>query len=850
MKLQDALDQLARETRRVQRRLAFERGVALARAPLLAASVWAGVALFGAHEALPFLAQSLTALAALVLVAALAWRALRRWTPPTRFEARARLADDSRFDAASLAALDDQPVRLDARASAFWKHERTRALELAGKARAGPPRLHLNALDPYRLRYAAGFALVVGVIVAGWDAPDRLARAFFPDPGPLVGDRPMQIEAWATPADYLRAAPISLSDSAGGAVVTPPAVDVTVRLTGPAGPPSLTFDGRRAHARVRFERSADGAWEARLPVSEAGRLRIVRFHTRAAWRFAPSPDRAPRAAFTAPIAQLADETVSIAWRAEDDFGVRRLALRVRPVTPPPGLRRADPVDTDLEAPAGDPREAQTETEIDLAAHPYAGMEVEARIVAFDAIGQEGVSEPLRFTMPEKVFLQPLARAAIEIRRHLMAERRPYRAQQRRQPVWRPAGDILFGNQREEVRDAERTPSLRRAPEGVRHAARLINALTMAPEDGYFRDLAVYLGFQRARAQLDLARNISETDAAADMLWHTALRAEYGGAADTRRALEEAQRQLAQALAEGAPPERIRQLVDALRRATEAYMQALVQEALRDGDRDSMEDTLDQTEVSEQDIEQMMREVQRLAEQGRQAEAQALLDQLAGILQNLDVRLSEQQSGEGDAQEQPMQQSLDNLAQTMGEQRALRDDTQRQQQGQGGGGGEQRGGQGGDPLAERQAALRQGLADAQRMAEEAGSAPSDDLNAAGEAMRRSEDALRRGDLQSAQAAQSAALNDLRSGADALAAEMRARGEEGQDGEALDGSNSGRDPLGRSTGNGRSDSSTTGSHADPVRARDVYDEIRRRAEDPTRPDSERDYLRRLLDRFGDS
>ena len=128
---------------------------------------------------------------------------------------------------------------------------------------------------------------------------------------------------------------------------------------------------------------------------------------------APAADTAPRASWDAPISTLSDERVSLSWKARDDFGVRRLVLRVRPLHPPPGLVRADAVDTELEAPAGDPREAEAETEVDLAAHPYAGMEVEARIVAIDALGQEGVSDPLHVTLPEKIFLQPLARAGYD-----------------------------------------------------------------------------------------------------------------------------------------------------------------------------------------------------------------------------------------------------------------------------------------------------------------------------------------------------------------------------------------------------------------------------------------------------
>ncbi|HYD71591.1 MAG TPA: DUF4175 family protein, partial [Candidatus Binatia bacterium] len=751
--------------------------------------------------------------------------------------------------------LRDQPSRYDDFAMALWRRERERALALAERARAAPIRTRLDEFDPFKLRFVLIVALVGALVVAGDNAPDRLARAFLPDAGPLLGDQPMAIEAWATPAEYTHAAPISLSDLIGERVETPPSIEATVRVTGPVGAPLLVFDGRGGHREARFTRGADGAWEARLQIPGRGRLKVVRFHSAADWRIVPGADRAPTASFGAPISQLPEERANITWRAADDFGVRQLLLRVRPLDPPEGLVRADPVDTPLETPAGDPREAEAATEIELAAHPYAGMEVEARIVAVDALGQEGVSDPLQFTLPEKVFLQPLAQAAIEIRRHILAERRDYRPEERQRRRTIQARDILLGTERIEVRDDSRRPNLRRAPEGVRRAARLLDALTMAPEDGYFRDLAVFLGFKYARAELDRARAIGETDLAADTLWRTALRAEYGGAADARRALEEAQRQLAEALATGAPQERIRQLMEALRRATENYMEALIQEALRNGERENAEDTQDQTQLSERDIEELLQEVQRLSEQGRNAEAQQLLQMLANILNNMDVQLSEQGQGEGGEGEsdQQMQESVDQLSETMGEQRALRDQTQqqqeRQQQGQGGSGGEQQGGEGGDDLAERQSQIRQGLAQAQRMADEAGAAPSDNLNQAGEAMRQAEDALRQGDLEGAQAAQSAALENLREGAEALAAEMRARGREGgEEGE----SGGERDPLGRPTSGSADGGSETRvpTEGDPVRAREIFDEIRRRAQDPNRPAAEREYLRRLLDRFGDS
>jgi hypothetical protein len=249
-------------------------------------------------------------------------------------------------------------------------------------------------------------------------------------------------------------------------------------------------------------------------------------------------------------------------------------------------------------------------------------------------------------------------------------------------------------------------------------------------------------------------------------------------------------------------------------------------------------------------------VQQLAEQGRHEEAQQRLQMLANILNNLDVQL-EQQQGQGDGQQdEQMQESMDQLSQTMGEQRQLRDQTQQeqqqqQQQIQGGSGGQRQGGVGGDELARRQAEIRESLSQAQRMSDQAGAAPSDSLNEAGEAMRQAEDALRRGDLEGAEAAQSAALDELREGAEALAAEMRERGRQ-RDGAQEGESGAGRDPLGRATGgvdNGEGGANIP-AQSDPVRAREIFDEIRRRAQDPNRPEAEREYLRRLLDRFGDS
>lgn len=838
----DALDALARETARARRALAMERGVALALMPVLALGLWIAASLGGLHDLVPPLAATLLGLAALVGIGALGARALARWRRPTPAEARDRLALDAGLDRGALDALEDNPARLDPMGLALWKREQERTAQAVGRAKALPARPPLRRIDPWFLRVLVPLALLAGLVVAGENAPDRMARAFLPDPGPLVGDQPMAIEAWVTPGAYTGGAPVSLSDRIGQKVETPPSPEATIRVTGPVAAPWLVFDGRvdgrQVHRKVRFSKAADGAYEARYAMPAGGTLRVVRFHTKARWRVAPTPDAAPEGRFTSAPVVGENDRITFEWAASDDYGVQGLALRLTPVDPPPGLVGAEPVDTPLEAPAGEPKSATGKASVDLAMHPYAGMKVEARLVAIDAIGQRGASAGAPLRVPEKIFLQPLARAAVEIRKAILHERRAYAAHP---PFLSPritgAADF-FG-----IRTDDMDPRITRAPAAIRRAGRMIDAITFAPQDGYFRDTAVFAGFRFARSTLDVARDIKETDYAADILWRTALRAEYGDAADAKRALMAAQQALADAIRRGADAEEIARLAEALKQATNNYLQALVQEAIRNGERaETSEDAQQQSQMSRSDIQEMLDEIQRRAEAGDQAGAQALLQQLAELLNNLEIKLADGAGQGQDGKPNELEQAVDGLSEQIGRQRSLRDETAREEQ------EPQPGNQTEEQLGQQQEQLRQDLRAAEEKARSAGGETGEkDLNEAGDAMDRAAQALRRGDLGEAGRQQESALRSLRSGAEKLSREATAK-REGRDGRE-EGRTGSEDPLGRQMGGSgdSGDETAVPGASERQRAREILDELRRRAQDTTRPESEREYLKRLLDRF---
>jgi hypothetical protein len=116
------------------------------------------------------------------------------------------------------------------------------------------------------------------------------------------------------------------------------------------------------------------------------------------------------------------------------------------------------------------------------------------------------------------------------------------------------------------------------------------------------------------------------------------------------------------------------------------------------------------------------------------------------------------------------------------------------------------------------------------------------------MSRAEEQLRQGDFTGAEQSQEEALRDLRAGADRLSREILRRQDarEGRDKNQPTGQ---QDPLGRSVGAGNSNSNevTVPEGMEKQRARDILDELRKRAQDPNRPEGEREYLRRLLERF---
>lgn len=784
----------------------------------------------------PALALAVLALAVVLLTAWKGWSL--RW--PSRAEAVARL--DRTLPGRPLAALADAPAigADDPAALTLWQAHLERMAARAAGARPVPPAPDLARRDPYAIRLAALTAAAVALLFA---APQRLGD--IPGlPGPAGAAIGPTWEGWIIPPAYTGRPTLYLNEIDRPAFEVPQGARVALRLYGPV---SWTQG-------LGAEPQADETGQVvEFTVVHSGRLVVADRQ----WELTMLPDARPTIAYAGPLVRGRGGVLTQPFLAEDDYGVtagealieldlaavdRRHGLAL-----PPEPRAALVLDLPLPMTA-DRAQITDSLREDLAQHPWAHLPVRIVLRATDAAGQSGESEMRLADLPARRFFEPGAQAIAELRRDLLWNRDNARraAQLMRAMLHRSDGAFR----------AEQAPDMIR--EAVRLIETRLDAGTWDPD----------------------AR-----DEVAAQLWEIALTLEEGELANARERLRRAQERLDQAMRDGASAEEIAELMDELREATRDYMRMLAEQAQdapgEQGDQRDQGQQGERMQVTGNQIQELMDEIQRLMEEGRMDEAAELMAQLNALLENLRM-----ERGEGGEPMEGMEQ-MEGLGDTLSEQQRLADDTFRQLQeefnrgqpqnreGEPGKGEEGQGqnrpqdraegqpGQEGqqrvptrEELAERQEALRERLRQ-EMLGElpgqdtEQGEAGLQALEEAERAMDEAARALRGGDQRQALERQAQAMDSLREGLRQLRdGQSQDRAERADQGQAQADTGRGRDPLGRDRGDSAegADRGTALPGEDPrARARDLMDEIRRRLAERERPEVERDYLDRLIERF---
>ena len=727
-----------------------------------------------------------------------------------------------------IAANSQDPV-----AQALWQAHVERALLSARKFKAGWPAPRLSLRDPMALRALVVILVVASFFAAGGERVKRVAAAF--DWHGVVAPANFRIDAWVTPPVYTGRPPVMLAGLRPGE-----SAQVTPSVAVPAGSQLVI----RATGKVQFDVVRQGGIEdapaearAPLPAGTEERRLLIKGNGSAAvhgvlgsdlvWNFTAIPDRAPNIELIKDPERQARGALRLDYRMDDDYGVveAKATFSLKDGQSSEKSRHSlfTAPDYALALPQARTRSGTAQTTHDLTEHPWAGAEVILTLTARDEAGNEGRSEPRELTLPQRIFVKPLARSLIEQRRILAL-------------------------------DAESKSLVLTA----------LDALTIAP-DRFTPEPSVYLGLRSIFYDLENAKSDDALREVVARLWDMAVQLEDGNVSQAEQALRQAQEALRQALERGASDEEIKKLMEQLRAAMDKFLQALVEEMRKNPQQLSRPLDRNTRTLSQQDLKSMLDRLENLARSGNKDAARRLLEELQSMLENLQMARPGASGGEdGD---DDMMSALDELGDMIRKQQQLRDKTFRQgqdmrrdrQRGQPGQGGDR---QMGDLRQDQQGLrdrlnklldqLRQhGLGQPGQQGEgnEMGQ-----LGDAGEAMGQAEGQLGEGDADSAVDSQGRALDAMRKGAQGLAQSMQQQGmgpgPNGRPGRGQARAQQDTDPLGRPMrGRDYGDDLTVKvpGEIDAQRARRILEELRKRFGESFRPQLELDYIERLLKDF---
>ena len=897
---EERMDSLLRGLRRwralARAVLLFERLWPALWPPLGVAGLFLCAALLDLPALLPGWPHAILLAGVALAMAALGWHGFRRLRLPDNPEADRRLERESGLRHRPLTVLADRPaVAAD---SALWRAHVARAAAQVGRLRVGLPRPGLAARDRRALRGGLLVGLLAWRVIAGADAPARIGRALTPGFAPAAAAPATQVQAWITPPAYTGLAPLFLRPE-GGAVSVPAGAHLTVNVTGGSARPALSLAGRAAP----FKALDDASFQAELDLTEGGRLALSRRgEALGAWDVTVVADQAPVVSFPEPPGATAGRVpqTRLPWQASHAYGVvglqAELRLRDRPDAPP--------LVVPIPLPGGAPKSARGVRQQDLTPNPWAGLPVTAHLVGRDAAGLVGTSAEAGFTLPERQFVHPVARALMAVRKMLT------------------------------LKPDERDAAI--------HELDMLSGLAEVWRD----NTAGFLNLRAIAALLRRDPSLPAVEEAQGRMWRLALQLEEGATERTARALEQARQALREALdaekrGEHVDRAEIERRTRALQEALQRHLQALAEQARRNPETDQFDPRAHPLDA--RDMEKLAEQMREAAREGRMDEAR---DKMAALEKMLDAmknappqrgRMTESERKRA-AQRQQGQQQMNALQDMIQRQGGLLDHAQgraeaenppppdprrplarpftppytppftppftrglapppdpsgqhaAEAQDQQQRGGEQR----------VQQALRRVLGELmQRYGDLTGQVPPN-LGDADAAMRDAAQALAQGRDAAAAGAQQRAIEALQKGGQAMGQQMAQQfgqpgegegeqpgegqqGQDGQDGQGMQGngrgrgqpggqygwSNNGRgnpwdqgfgdrrgqqrlDPLGRPLREGAAGRNDGGDVRVPdqmeeARTRAIQEELRRRGAERSRPQPELDYIDRLLRQY---
>ncbi|RZV34799.1 MAG: DUF4175 family protein, partial [Acidimicrobiales bacterium] len=556
----------------------------------------------------------------------------QRKLAPTRSQALRRVEEDSGLSHRPFDAIVDTQATTDVESKA-WRTHVSQANDKVDNASKSKLRPVLAPLDKYYVRFIAPCALVLALMVGAGDNYERLRASFMPVWQPGISADTARYEAWIDPPEYTGRPPSYFKGKSD--LTAPEGSELVARISGVKRAPRLIVqDGKRTR-RITPKRLGPNSFEARLFVSKTVQASYRIGTATKIWTVNIQQDTHPKIEFEEPPKAGKRDKLIFTYNLTDDFGVESLSL-VMALEESPDEK--DLVDISL--PGASVRQAEKEpASADLTKHKWAGKQVVGYLSAVDGKKQVGTSNTAVFVVPDKIFVEPLAKSVAEHRTLMLSGTAPY--QPLKVEEFKEPNVPVFAVDRPDY-------TIERAPAEIQRAALLIEAATDKPV-GIFEDPTVYMGLRNVYRRLQTARDQDALNGIPEDLWKIALRAEFGILGDALADMQAAERALNNAMARRAPQREIDALFERYNNAVDRYMEELMKKAIEEAKKNAGGDQQGGggEGINNDEIQALLDAIEEANQNGDTVTARKLLAKLAQLLENMQIQLAQGGGGSGE-----------------------------------------------------------------------------------------------------------------------------------------------------------------------------------------------------------
>ena len=580
-----------------------------------------GLFLFlGLIDFLPSLAGWLHVLLLVVMAIGAVWafgRSLRGFRLPLRSEIDRRLETDSALSHRPLEALEDSQAAgiKEPGGQALWALHQMQMAEAAAKLQFCLPRPSLFRRDPWAVRIALVISIGIAAIFAEGDITERFKRSVQPNWQADGLDLKIAADAWITPPEYTRYPPIFLTSETdypdSGAIRTikvPKASKLTAQLTGRGSETVLVVDGKS----YKFSQKPGDVAQIERVLMKSGNLAIYQSgRVLARWVVDIIPDEPPTVEFVREPVKSKRNALRFHFNGQDDYGVVKIVAAIRRHSLFESAKKdSDAEDktrmfeVELPLSGNNTRDFSTTVFKDLTAHRWAGLPVEVQLIAIDALGQNGISKKVETVLPERRFNHPTAQSIIKERKRFVDAPEAYG----------PRAGVMLDN-------------------------------LSWHYDEFNGDIVTFLGLSVAGRRLMDAGQLGNVPAMEKLLWDIALRIEDGRLSLSERAMRRAKDDLLSALNKNASDTEIERLLENYRRTLSDYFERLA-ESLKELEKETSESLgLGQKSqmLRRQDLMRMLKDIRKFIQNGQRQKAREMLAQLQELIESMRVKRFAKQS---------------------------------------------------------------------------------------------------------------------------------------------------------------------------------------------------------------